>query len=441
MKRYIFLVILLFATNVQAQTWGRYDWIKPVDLNDGTDTGSVGECVAIDDSDTTKFQYKSCGSGGAGSNVIVQEEDVTLGTSSDTLDFGAGFDLTESPSGEANITLDLTEITTKWTESSFTLYPSVTQDTVIVGGDINLNSSMLSVRATEDTIQMTVECQESQTSDCYRVQDSGGTTLQDLDSSGNLTVSGNVISGGSGQSTLSSGLSGNTAGGATASDDLLWAGDTEPNLFLVDASADNVKIGDSDTNYMQISNAGVVTFVGSADIDLPADSVDDADLNTTWSIPLLIQSAKLGGSFITNPMAIDGSQAVWMGLFDASQTESALWQFRYPDYCGGTPVANLTYSMASATSNNVDLEVDVMAVADGETPTTASFDTTNEVTGGTTVPGTAGLRDTVSITLSNNDSIAAGEMMIVRINRDHDDADDTATGDLELLEAEIECTR
>lgn len=192
-------------------------------------------------------------------------------------------------------------------------------------------------------------------------------------------------------------------------------------------------------NYAALS--GDVTMANTGAVTIASNSIDDGMMNTTWSKSLAVQSGKISGGLITLPAGIDGGEDVWVALFDASQTESMLWQFRYPDYCGGTPVANLTYSMASATANKVDLEVDVMAVADGQDPFTEAFDTTNEVTGGTTVPGTADQRDTVSITLSNNDGIAAGEMMVIRVNRDHDDADDTATGDLQLLEVEIECTR
>lgn len=49
------------------------------------------------------------GPAGSGSTIIVQEGDSTVLSAVDTLDFGAGFDVTESPAGEANIALDLTE--------------------------------------------------------------------------------------------------------------------------------------------------------------------------------------------------------------------------------------------------------------------------------------------------------------------------------------------
>jgi hypothetical protein len=49
------------------------------------------------------------GPAGAGSTITVQEGDTTVMTGVSTIDFRAGFDVTEDPSGEANISLDLTE--------------------------------------------------------------------------------------------------------------------------------------------------------------------------------------------------------------------------------------------------------------------------------------------------------------------------------------------
>lgn len=48
------------------------------------------------------------GSGGGG-NIAVKESGTAVVATATTLDFGAGFDVTESPTGEANIALDLTE--------------------------------------------------------------------------------------------------------------------------------------------------------------------------------------------------------------------------------------------------------------------------------------------------------------------------------------------
>ena len=111
-----------------------------------------------------------------------------------------------------------------------------------------------------------------------------------------------------------------------------------------------------------------------------------------------------------------------------------------PANYSSSPVLKLTYAMASATTNKIDLECEVMAIGDGEDIDAASFDTVNEIAGGTVVPGAAGDRSSISIALSNNDSVVARETVLLRINRDHDDGDDTATGDLELVGVSLEYT-
>jgi hypothetical protein len=106
------------------------------------------------------------------------------------------------------------------------------------------------------------------------------------------------------------------------------------------------------------------------------------------------------------------------------------------------PVLKLQYTMDAATSGKVDPEAKVMAISDGDAQDvdTANFDTLNEVSGGTTVPGTAGFLDEISIPLINNDNVAPGDLVIVHIQRDHDDADDTASGDFELRTVNLEYT-
>ncbi len=160
------------------------------------------------------------------------------------------------------------------------------------------------------------------------------------------------------------------------------------------------------------------------------------------NIILPVQSAKIFGSFITLGSQIEHADGMWKLLFDDSQTESCLWQFRLPDNYASDLILTLTYAMASATSGKIDLEVDVMKVRKGDSQDidSASFDTINEITGGTTVPATAGFIDEIDITLANNDSIQAGDLIIIRLHRDHDDADDTATGDVEVLTSTLKYT-
>lgn len=153
----------------------------------------------------------------------------------------------------------------------------------------------------------------------------------------------------------------------------------------------------------------------------------------TGSILLQVQSGKLGGPYITTSARHEGGAGIWKTLFAAGQTEQAIYQFEAPVNYASNPVQKLKYAMASAIADKVDLESEVMAITDGEDVDTASFDSVNEIAGGTTVPGTAGDRDTIELPLTNNDSMSAEETGVIRNNRDHDDGDDTASGDLELV--------
>ncbi len=126
--------------------------------------------------------------------------------------------------------------------------------------------------------------------------------------------------------------------------------------------------------------------------------------------------------------------------FDASSQESAYWTMAVPQGITGALSCVITYMMASATSGTIEFEVAVEAVSDGDATdldATTSFAAVN-ASGAVTVPGTAGYIDQASVTLTNDDSLAAGDLVRISISRDADDAtNDTATGDLYLLMAEI----
>ena len=87
---------------------------------------------------------------------------------------------------------------------------------------------------------------------------------------------------------------------------------------------------------------------------------------------------------------------------------------------------NLTKAILKTGSYNTPTDIDAGT----------SFDATNN-SASTTVPGTAGYIDQISVTLTNNDSIAAGDLARVAIARKAADAGDTATGDLYLIQIEL----
>lgn len=127
--------------------------------------------------------------------------------------------------------------------------------------------------------------------------------------------------------------------------------------------------------------------------------------------------------------------------FDTTTEEMCFWQFRMPSDYGSALTAKIQYKMASATSGGVAFDVSLMAVTPGDSQD-VDADAFATVNGGSdaTVPGTAGYLDAVSITLTNEDSVAAGDFVVVRLARDVADAADTASGDCEVVMLALEYT-
>lgn len=125
--------------------------------------------------------------------------------------------------------------------------------------------------------------------------------------------------------------------------------------------------------------------------------------------------------------------------FDASTVEAAksVWVAVPQNYAGGTVKVTLYLIAASATSGKFDFDVSVEAVTAADAvdlDAGESFDSANS--GDVTVGSTAGHLFTLTITLTNKDSMAAGDYLRIKVERDADDGtNDTATGDAHLLGA------
>lgn len=125
--------------------------------------------------------------------------------------------------------------------------------------------------------------------------------------------------------------------------------------------------------------------------------------------------------------------------FDTTTSETAYWTFVAPQGWTGTVTAVLSYAMATATSGGVAFDVAIEAITSGDaldTDAATGFDTVN-AGNDATVPGTAGYMEQLSITLTNADSIAAGDLVRLSVARDVADAADTATGDCYVFAVEI----
>jgi hypothetical protein len=126
--------------------------------------------------------------------------------------------------------------------------------------------------------------------------------------------------------------------------------------------------------------------------------------------------------------------------FDAAQLEQVSWQFVMPPNYTSAPVLKVQYKMTSATSGDVAIVGRIAAVTPGDATDVdakayASANTTTQ-----TVAGTAGFMKEISLTMTNADSLAAGDFVIVYFARDGAAGGDTATGDMEVLAVSLSYT-
>ena len=128
----------------------------------------------------------------------------------------------------------------------------------------------------------------------------------------------------------------------------------------------------------------------------------------------------------------------WQELFDPDADNWVYWTFQVPFNFASDPVLRLVYKMASATTNAVRWVAFIAAIDEGATAEGAILDAANALNDD--VPGTAGLAAEAQITLTNNDSMDAGFLIVVALMREGSHVDDNATGDAELVAATFEYT-
>ena len=130
--------------------------------------------------------------------------------------------------------------------------------------------------------------------------------------------------------------------------------------------------------------------------------------------------------------------------FDANTDELCVLKGVAPQGLTGTLTLIVYGFMASAISNTVGLRAAVEAFTPGDgfdKDAGQSYDTENYATSAT-VPGTAGYPFATTITLTNADTIAAGDEFNIRFGRDADGtcSTDSATGDLYVDRIELRDT-
>ncbi len=206
------------------------DTILEVDL-DLVDSPVDEQCLTYESGAGGDFEWQDCAAGSTA--VDVQSEDSSVVATADTIDFSAGFLVTESPTNEANITLQVTGAT-------------VTDDFVWVGNSSNI--------ATETVI-----------GDC---DDSSGNHL-------NYDTGTNAFSCGNTSSAASQNLFETITDGATS--------------IVADSTTDTFTITTSGAAVSTIFNAGsdTITIVVDATLTFsehPAVFIQADDVSTTMAI-------------------------------------------------------------------------------------------------------------------------------------------------------------
>ena len=150
----------------------------------------------------------------------------------------------------------------------------------------------------------------------------------------------------------------------------------------------------------------------------------------------------IGHADITNPAR---PEAVTGGLlFSNTQTEEAVRIIRMPSDFASTPVLKINGSMVSAVAGTIDLVVKCVAITAGDlVDIDARVYDSDNCSGALTVPATIKypFATDISISLANNDTVAAADYFKMLIFRDHDSVNDTAIGDFLMRIAVLEYTK
>ena len=126
--------------------------------------------------------------------------------------------------------------------------------------------------------------------------------------------------------------------------------------------------------------------------------------------------------------------------FDATTNESAVFSAVMPQHYAGTTgvTVYIHYAMSSATADTIDWDAAFELVGDQDLDVDGDDFAAVNSTDDTTVPGTSGLVDVISIAFTDGadmDSVTAGDGFRLKVTRDA--SSDDATGDAELYWVEI----
>ena len=142
----------------------------------------------------------------------------------------------------------------------------------------------------------------------------------------------------------------------------------------------------------------------------------------------------------SNPATFDTRNQHPVLDFDAGTNEDAVFTGVMPQHYSGTTgvTVYIHYSMSSAVALTIDWDVAFELIGDGDQDIDSDGFAAVQSVDNTTVPGTSGLVDVVSVAFTDGaqmDSVAAGDLFRIKVTRDA--VSDDATGDGELHSVEI----
>ena len=201
--------------------------------------------------------------------------------------------------------------------------------------------------------------------------------------------------------------------------DVKFFGATSGKYELWDESADKkyivgaFEVGDL-TNFTRISNAGAISYGGSAK-PTECKYLDTVDAYLPATAPAAL-------------VTVAGNGAYQVLDYDSDTDETAWWRFRVPaGYDAGNATVEFYWHSAAATTGDVIMVADIVAVSDSDAENGTVVSTTLDTS---TADPADGDRQTGTGTLTT--PFVAGDQVKIGFRRDADAAGDTLVGDMRL---------
>jgi len=152
---------------------------------------------------------------------------------------------------------------------------------------------------------------------------------------------------------------------------------------------------------------------------------------------LQLMPCLIGGDAMVNQVPGAAVPLRFLRFPKERQTE-AIFQFMAPSNYASGATLNVIYDTEDGEAGDIRYTVEVMCVSDTEAANVASFDTANADTD--TVEATVGETNLSTTALTNADSIAADDLVLVRLRRTPEHVSDTVDADMRVFEVDIEFT-